>query len=132
MADAPGSEASLDRRILLVEDDFLIGTDLRHMLEGMGFMVVGPIPGLVASIEAARTIDVEAAMVDVTLDGGDSFAVAEELDRRGIPYAFVTGYWSKVRDNPQFVARPVVQKPFDRISIQAALRACGLPLSEAC
>lgn len=126
MAEPPRSEASSGRSVLLVEDDFLIGVDLRRILETLGYTVLGPIPGLAASMEAARTVRVDVAMIDVSLDDGDSFPVAEELDRRSIPFAFVTGYWSKVRDDPRYVAKPVVRKPFDSRSIEAALRACGL------
>ena len=82
-----------NRRILVVEDDYMIAQDVRHDLERAGAIVVGPAPtvekalGLIESDPA-----VDAGVLDVNLGEERSFRVAEALDARAIPYLFATGY----------------------------------------
>jgi CheY-like chemotaxis protein len=82
-----------NRRILVVEDEFLIATTLQDWLESVGFIVVGP----VASVEKAlRLIDSETgisgAVVDVNLGGVFAYSVADRLMSRNIPFIFTSGY----------------------------------------
>lgn len=81
------------RRILVVEDDYMIAQDVRRDLEEAGAIVVGPAPTVDAAL---RLLDIgseiHAGVLDVNLGKGKSFPVAEALERRGIPFLFATGY----------------------------------------
>jgi CheY-like chemotaxis protein len=82
-----------NRRVLVVEDEYLIATTLQEWLENAGFVVVGPVP----SVEKAlKLIDSEtvinAAVVDVNLGGVFAYAVADRLLARKIPFVFTSGY----------------------------------------
>ena len=82
-----------DRRILVVEDEYLIAMMLRDALEDVGSVVVGPVP----SVEKAlRTIDtdrnIDAAILDVNLGDAMAYPVAEALITRNIPFVFTSGY----------------------------------------
>jgi CheY-like chemotaxis protein len=82
-----------DRRILVVEDEYLIAISLADALENAGSVVVGP----ASSVDKAlQTIDsephIDAAVVDVNLGGVLAYAVADMLIARKIPFVFTSGY----------------------------------------
>lgn len=82
------------RRVLVVEDEYFIAADLKRALEDAGALVAGPV-GSVADAMALLP-GVDAATLDVNLDGTASFAIADALATRDIPFLFLTGYddWS--------------------------------------
>jgi len=114
------------RRVLLVEDQFLVADDIGTLLEGLGITIVGPHARLATALPAARTEALDAAVLDVNLDDGIVDPVAAELARRDIPFLFVTGY---VRQDlaQKFRDRPVLAKPFSTQDIEAALWALCSP-----
>jgi CheY-like chemotaxis protein len=68
----------------------------------------------------ARDADIDAAVLDVNLNGQDSFAAAEILYERSIPFVFATGYGSDgITD--RFRDAPVLTKPFQRDDLDRAL-----------
>ena len=109
---APPS-ALRNRRILVVEDEYVLAQDLQRELEDAGAEVVGPVPsiaGAMALLDAGAAPD--AAILDVNLGGEMVFPLAEALRERGVPFMFATGYdaWSL----PQaFAEVPRCEKPFD-------------------
>ncbi|HEY1862606.1 MAG TPA: response regulator [Roseiarcus sp.] len=82
-----------DRRILVVEDEYLIAMSLTDALENAGSVVVGPVPSVdkaIKQIESEPRID--AAVLDVNLGGVLAFAVADMLIAKKIPFVFTSGY----------------------------------------
>lgn len=102
------------RRVLVVEDDYLMAQDIWHELDGLGLEVIGPVPsveGALALLASGATLP-DAAILDVNLGGAMVFPVAEVLRDRGVPFVFATGYdpWSL----PQaYAGVPCFEKPFD-------------------
>jgi CheY-like chemotaxis protein len=82
-----------DRRILVVEDEYLIAMSLQDALETAGSIVVGPAPSV---DKALQTIDsephIDAAVLDVNLGGALAYPVADMLVARKIPFVFTSGY----------------------------------------
>jgi CheY-like chemotaxis protein len=82
-----------DRRILIVEDEFLIAMSLQDVLETAGSVVVGPVNSV---DKAIQTIDsephIDGAVLDVNLGGVHSYPVADMLIARKIPFLFTSGY----------------------------------------
>ncbi|GGK34766.1 response regulator [Salinarimonas ramus] len=96
-------------RILICEDNPLIALDLQAIVESDGHEVVG----VCDSTEAARAMlaaPVDFALLDVDLTDGKSYAVAQALAARGVPYAFVSA--TRPSELPEdlrdatFVAKP--------------------------
>jgi CheY-like chemotaxis protein len=81
-------------RILVVEDELLTALDLARMIEECGGEVVGPVGRLEQAQELARREQIDAAILDVQLDGQTSLALAEELLSRDLPVLLTTGYES--------------------------------------
>ena len=79
-------------RVLLVEDQLIIAMEIEDILLGLGCEVVGPVGTLELAIELARGEPLDAAILDVNLDGEKVFPVADALRRRGIPFILATGY----------------------------------------
>jgi CheY-like chemotaxis protein len=81
------------RRILVVEDDWLIVADLVQKLEASGAHVIGPIPTLELALKKVDAMpDMAGAILDVNLQGQMVFPLADELRRRDIPFVFATAY----------------------------------------
>jgi DNA-binding response OmpR family regulator len=105
------------QRVLLVEDEALVGMMMRDTLTDLGFQVVGPFCKLIDAVEALNTESFEAAVLDVNLRGDTIYALAEQIAGRGIPFIFVTGYGSEAID-ARFANIPVLQKPVDRAALR--------------
>lgn len=85
---------------------------VEDMLGDLGCAVVGPVGSAAEAEAAARTALIDFALLDVNLDGETSFAAADVLKARQIPFAFVTGYGEQgVR--PDLRDAPVLSKPID-------------------
>lgn len=99
------------RRLLVVEDEALVALELIAVLEDAGASVHGPARTVEEALEAIETGAFDAALLDGNLHGKPVDAVAAALTRRGIPFAFVSGYG---RENlpAAFAQAPVVSKPF--------------------
>lgn len=100
------------RRILLVEDEYLLAEDLAHSLESAGAKVLGPAPSVDVAMELiASEPKIDLAVLDINLQGEMVFPVADALLQRGVPFAFATGYdeWSLP---PRFASVARIEKPF--------------------
>jgi CheY-like chemotaxis protein len=108
------------RRILVVEDDFLIASQFAGALANLGAEVVGPVGSLGKAIELAETADFDCALVDINLRGLDAYPVADILIRRGAPMAFVSGY-DRSHIPERYKNVPLIQKPVDPSEVAKAL-----------
>jgi DNA-binding response OmpR family regulator len=107
-------------RILIAEDDPLIGLLLSEWLEEIGWTIVGPATNAAEALALIGT-GIDAAVLDVTLAGGDSFAVAAALRAAGVPFAFASGHGTE-RIAAEFRDAPLLGKPFDFDGVEAMVR----------
>ena len=100
------------RRIMVVEDEFLLAAHIAGLLEDAGFEVIGPTGTLDEALKLAKDEELDGALLDVNIVGGPINDVAETLAGRGVPFVFVTGY---ARDHLplKFRETTIVAKPFD-------------------
>jgi DNA-binding NtrC family response regulator len=98
-------------RVLIVEDESLLSLLLEDMLAELGCQVVGSASSVAEAIEAVGKVDAGAAILDIKLGDQKSFAVAEALAARGIPFVFATGYGDGQVEDP-WRGHYVLQKPF--------------------
>lgn len=102
-----------DRRILIVEDEYFLATELEQELTEAGAIVLGPaasVRNALALIEENDALD--GAMLDVNLGGELVFPVADRLMAMGVPFALTTGY--KEQDIlARYAHAPRVGKPVE-------------------
>lgn len=109
------------KRVLVVEDEFLVALGLEDNLRSLGCTVVGPIASLSGAMAAAAHEKVDAAILDVNLAGEAVYPAASILADRGIPFIFCSGYTGSVRMPAEFADAPRVAKPYTSRAIAEAL-----------
>jgi len=120
--------------ILIVEDETLVATYIREVLEESGFAIVGVASSGIEALTLAGSSRPDLALVDIKLAGPmDGIEVVAEMRRRyGVPSIFLSG----VAD-PQIMARArqasalgFLEKPFRPSQVFNALqRALSLSRS---
>jgi DNA-binding response OmpR family regulator len=108
---------------LIVEDDFLVGSDMRLFLRDAGAAILGPIGDLAEACAAARSETINGAILDVRLWSETAAPVANELTTRQIPFIVVSAYSQEqvppaMRD-AAYLAKPIVR--FDLVRLAATL-----------
>ena len=79
--------------ILVAEDDYMIAAMMEDELAGAGARVIGPVPSLQFALDMIEgTPRIDAAVLDINMQGETIFPVADALRERGIPFLFSTGY----------------------------------------
>jgi CheY-like chemotaxis protein len=107
------------RRILVVEDEPVVALMIEDMLTSMGATVIGPASNLPEALALAHGEAIDAALLDVNLNGEDGRQVAVVLKARGVPFVFATGYGAWGRQAEAEIL--VVRKPFSSGQVAAAL-----------
>jgi CheY-like chemotaxis protein len=106
------------RRVLVVENDYYLAMDTASMLERAGARVIGPVATVEDGLAALEQLP-DTALLDLRLRDEMSLPIAKELQQRGIPFVFVTGYPDQIP--PLFKDIAVCMKPTTAASIQRAL-----------
>lgn len=107
-------------RVLVVEDEYLVSLVLEDMLAELGHRMVGPVSDVAKAVEAAQREAMDVAVLDVNLNGLETYPVAAALTARGIPFLFATGYGRQTLREPYRNA-PVLKKPFEQGELERAL-----------
>jgi DNA-binding response OmpR family regulator len=80
------------KRVLIVEDEFLVGFSLLEDLTEAGADVVGPVSTVDEALRIVASESFDLAVLDINVRGEMSFPVADELLARNVPLIFLTGY----------------------------------------
>jgi CheY-like chemotaxis protein len=108
------------RRVLVVEDEVLIGMLLEDMLSDLGYELAATAARIDEASQIARDGQFDAAILDVNLNGEEVYPVAAILEARGIPFVFATGYGERGLP-PAHQNRPTLQKPFQQETLEREL-----------
>lgn len=76
------------KNILVVEDQYFLADDTRGRLQALGARIVGPTARIDRALELIDGNRVDAAILDINIDGDAVFPVAEELEARRVPFIF--------------------------------------------
>ena len=95
-----GDTSKAQRRVLVVEDEYLIRMLLEDMLADLGYDVAAAVGSIAEASEHATKDGFGIAILDVNLDGQEIYPVADILAKRGLPYVFVTGYGERSLPDP--------------------------------
>lgn len=108
------------KRVLVVEDEVIVAMQLEDLLLDMGCDVIGPACRIEDALELAESENLDAAVLDVNINGRSVCPVAERLHARGVPVVYATGYGKAgCKDLPE---GPVLQKPYLPADLASALK----------
>jgi DNA-binding response OmpR family regulator len=107
-------------RVLIIENDFLIGEMLHDMVADLGYAVTKVAHQLPSALNEIFKENFDGALVNIGIDdqkhGSD---IADILLAKGVPFAFVTGYRHALE--PRHAHIPLLQKPFNSEQLRALL-----------
>ena len=115
-------------RVLVVEDEFLIGLDIGQQLASAGYEVVGLATSVAKALRLEPRCDV--AVLDVNLGGETCEPVAQKLRASGKPFVVLTGYSADTLQ-PSFSDATILMKPPCIADVVAAVRACTEAMPKA-
>ncbi len=107
-------------RLLLVEDELVVGVFMQELLEAIGYRSTEPIGRLSDALAAAQRERFRGAVLDMNLNGEIVYPLAELLTAQKVPFIFVTGYAPRSVDI-RFTAVPILQKPVLQDDLAAIL-----------
>jgi len=107
-------------RILIVEDDPIIALDLSSIVTSAGMVVVGTVSTTLAAQKVIEDNVVDAVVLDIRLEHGNTIEFAKELHTRKVRFLFQTA-------DPCLIAefsppRSLLAKPFSPERFITALR----------
>ena len=123
--NAPDYQTTLrGKQVLVVEDEAIFAMLLEDELLEAGARVIGPASSIGEALQLIETAmadgGLNAAVLDIKLDGGVVSPVAERLAALGVPFLFTTGY-DRGCDTGGYTAAPVLHKPLGPRELVAAV-----------
>jgi two-component sensor histidine kinase/DNA-binding response OmpR family regulator len=106
-------------RVLLVEDEIMVGIFMQELLRDIGFDVTLQLR-LEDAIAFARTETFDFAVLDMNLNGQIVYPLGDLLKAKGVPFLFLTGYSADGIES-RFSDIPVLQKPVAEDALKDAL-----------
>jgi two-component system, response regulator PdtaR len=109
-------------RILVVEDDTIVGMLIAEMLESLGHAVCAVEATEAAAVTAAAHYRPDLIIADARLGDGSGVSAIEQILRTGyIPHLFMSGNISRVKAMRPDAA--VLQKPFREAELTRAIQS---------
>lgn len=105
-----------ERKVLVVEDEMIVGMFIEDVLLAAGCAVIGPVGRLEDALALAGEATIDIALLDINLNGRETYPIADLLDGRGIPYVFATGYGAAGLRSA-YGGAPTLQKPFQETEL---------------
>lgn len=85
------NQALVEKRILVVEDDYFLADGLCSDLLRAGATVIGPAPSVTRALDLIQAEpDLDAALLDLNLSGELSYPIADALLSRSVPFVFTS------------------------------------------
>jgi CheY-like chemotaxis protein len=116
--DAQTANPSL--QVLVVEDESLVAMMIEDMLTDLGHEVVATSGRMPDASKLASDASADLAILDVNLNGEETYPLADSLAAREIPFIFATGYGSS-GIKAEWSGVPVLQKPFQSTELARAI-----------
>lgn len=122
------------KRVLVVEDEALVSLLLEDALLDAGAEVVGPAHSVDDALRFVERSEadggIDAAVLDINVNGRHVSPVADKLAALGVPFLFATGYGANC-DTGGHGAVPKLEKPFDPAGLIATIATLAPPSHQA-
>jgi CheY-like chemotaxis protein len=109
-------------RVLVVEDEMMVSMLLEDMLSDIGCTLVGPAKSVKSALKLMEHAGFDIAILDVNLNGEETYSIADALAARAIPFVFASGY-SPAGIREEYRSIPLLQKPFQQDELKQTLAA---------
>ncbi|MEE4538870.1 MAG: response regulator [Erythrobacter sp.] len=119
------------QRILVAEDEMIVAFDLCDTVEEAGFEVEGPHAGISSAMLAFQRNKPDLAILDVQLDDGIVYPLAEKLMDENVPIIFHTGRYSADEIAERFPSATALPKPCPPATVMEAVNTALHDLSPA-
>ena len=107
-------------RVLVVEDSWHLASALKSIVENGGMEVVGSAATLAEAERFLDSSEPDMAIVDVNLQGEETYGLIEQLVARGIPVIIISGY--EVLPAVTDLADAVLKKPIRASALLSTLQ----------
>jgi CheY-like chemotaxis protein len=123
--DRFGVKAMVAARILIVEDERLIATDLQRRLTRLGYTVVAQAASGMEAVQKVLTLHPDVVLMDIRLQGDmDGIEAAQQIHAStAIPVVFMTAYVDEDTQQRIRATSPwsCLYKPFATNQVQSVL-----------
>lgn len=112
-------------RVLVVEDDWFVAEDLGRELKRQGAEVLGPMASVAEATDLlVHGVRPTAALLDVRLEEGTVYPLADLLRRLKVPFVFATAY-AREGLPPAYARVPLCEKPVQPWQLVYALEGAA-------
>ena len=101
------------KRVLVVEDEHLVGMETAESLQAAGCVIIGPVSTIDEALNVARAESFDAAVLDINLNGELIWPAAHVVRARNIPFVFTTGYSGLLNVPKELKDSLWIEKPFN-------------------
>ena len=102
---------SAQPRVLIMEDDYIVGLDMVEQAKVLGLLIDGPHATLAEGQAAAKSVKPDLAILDIELTDGDVFPLAEKLSEANIPIIFHSGHMRPLDVTTRYPNAQALLKP---------------------
>jgi CheY-like chemotaxis protein len=127
------------RKILVVDDDPIVGLSFERVLSAQGYLVVTA-PNGADALEKLREGEYDVVFTDIKMPGMDGLEVAERVKAKQpwTPVVIVTGYGTSDNESraraagvSDFLRKPLSPQMIEQSTLKALLEGVALPVAEA-
>ena len=98
-------------RVLVAEDEFIIAIDLCDTVAEAGFEILGPHAGISDAMLSFQMDKPDLAILDITLDDGIVYPLAQKLADENVPIIFHSGRHTREEVEARFPGATTLLKP---------------------
>lgn len=108
--------------LLIVEDELFLGLDIGDWVADMGYSVLGPVMELRSARRIMQLHDVDVAIIDLFVEGGDTCELARELCNQQVPFLIYTGNPDLAHKLGLAELAPILAKPISPDEMRGHVR----------
>ena len=120
-----------NKRVLIVEDEFLIRSFLEYIIRDLGYSLGASVGTLTEAQQCASAGNFDLAIVDFHLHGKSALPVIEALAAQQTPFIVTTGNGLKSVELPAGASALLLKKPYGIEVLTEALNSVGITGSQS-
>lgn len=110
-------------RVLVAEDERIVAFDLCDTVEEAGYAVQGPHPDISSAMLAFQKDKPDVAILDIELDDGKVYPLAQKLVDEDVPIIFHSGRYTSEEMRRRFPEAKTLTKPCPPAEMLAAVNS---------